>query len=53
MLKTWTQVVLLVLALIAAGLRAWFSPWPARGEVALLDLVRAIDPLGQAMRTVD
>ena len=26
MLKTWTQVVLLNLALIAAGLRAWLSP---------------------------
>ena len=45
MLKTWTQVVMLILALITAGLRAWLSPWPTPGEVALLDLVRATDPL--------
>ena len=44
MLKTWTRVALLNLALTAAGLRARLSPWPAPGEVALLDLVRATDP---------
>ena len=44
MLKTWTPVVLLNLALTAVGLRAWLSPWPAPGEVALLDLIRATDP---------
>ena len=38
-MKTWTQVVMLSLAL-PAGLRTWLSSWPAPGEVALLDLVR-------------
>ena len=52
MLKTWTRIVLLNLALIAAGLRAWLSPWPAPGETALLDLVGATDPLGQVTRPV-
>ena len=52
MLKTWTRVVLLNLALIAAGLRAWLSPWPAPGEVALPDLVGATDPLGQVTRPI-
>ena len=52
MLKTWTRVVLLNLALIAAGLRAWLSPWPAPGEVALPDLVGATDPVGQVTRPV-
>ena len=52
MLKTWTRIVLLNLALIAAGLRAWLSPWPAPGEAALLDLVGATDPLGQVTRPV-
>ena len=46
MLKTRTQVVLLILARIVAGLRPWLSPRPAQGEVALLGLVRATDPLG-------
>ena len=32
MLKPPTQVVLLILALIAAGLRAWLSPWLAPGN---------------------
>ena len=49
MLKTWSQVVLLNLALTAAGLRAWLSPWPALGEAALLDLVRATDPFMYAL----
>ena len=49
MLKTSTQVVLINLALTAAGLRAWLSPWPAPGEVALLDLVRATDPFMYAL----
>ena len=52
MLKTRTRIVLLNLALIAAGLRAWLSPWPAPGETALLDLVGAIDPLVQVPRPV-
>ena len=52
MLKTWTRIVLLNLALIAAGLRAWLSPWPAPGETALLDLVGATDPLVQVTRPV-
>ena len=34
MLKSRTPVVLLNLALIGAGLRAWLSPWPAPVEVA-------------------
>ena len=38
MLKAWTQVVLLNLALTAVGLRAWLFPWPAPGLVALLHL---------------
>ena len=52
MLKAWTRVVLLNLALIAAGLRAWLSPWPAPGEATLPDLVGATDPLGQVTRPV-
>ena len=46
MRKTRTRVVLLNLALIAAGLRAWLSPWLAPGEPTLLDLVQATGPLG-------
>ena len=42
--KTWSQVILVNLALAAVGLRAWLDPWPARGEVPLLDLVAATDP---------
>ncbi len=34
-LKTWTRVVLLNLAWIAAGLRAWLSPWLAPGNRSL------------------
>ena len=34
-LKTWTRVVLLKLALTAAGLRAWLSPWLAPGNRSL------------------
>ena len=49
MLKTWTPVVLLNLALTAVGLRVWLSPWPAPGEVALLDLIRATDPFMHAL----
>ena len=52
MLKTWIRIVLLNLALIAAGLRAWLSLWPAPGEVALLDLVGATDPFGEVTRPV-
>ena len=36
----------------AGGLRAWLSLWPAPGEVVLLDMVRATDPLGQVTRPV-
>ena len=43
-MKTWSQVILVNLALTAVGLRVWLDPWPAVGEVALLDLVRATDP---------
>ena len=35
MLKTRTWVVLLNLALTAAGLRAWLSPWLAPGNRSL------------------
>ena len=35
MLKTWTRVVLLNLALTVAGLRAWLSPWLAPGNRSL------------------
>ena len=52
MLEAWTRVVLLNLALIAAGLRARLSPWPAPGEAALPDLVGATDPLVQVTRPV-
>ena len=45
MLKTWNQVILVNLALAAVGLRTWFTPWPAPGDDALLDLVRETDPL--------
>ena len=51
-LKSRTRIVLLNLALIAAGLRAWLSPWPAPGEAALPDLVGATDPLVQVTRPV-
>ena len=44
LLKSRTQVVLLNLALMAAGLRTWFSPWLPFSEVALLALARATDP---------
>ena len=44
-MKTWNQVILVNLALTAVGLRVWIDPWPAPGEVTLLDLVRATDPL--------
>lgn len=30
----------------ASALRVWLDPWPALGEVPLLDLVYATDPLG-------
>ena len=44
-MKTWNQVILINLALTAVGLRVWLDPWPAPGEVALLDLIHATDPL--------
>ena len=44
-MKTWNQVILVNLALTAVGLRVWLDPWPALGEVALLDLVHATDSL--------
>ncbi len=47
--KTWTHVVLVNLALTAVGLRLWLDPWPAPGEVALIDLIRATDPLMHAV----
>ena len=40
-MKTWRQVILVNLALAAVGLRVWLDPWPAFGEVPLLDLVHA------------
>ena len=48
-MKTWNQVVLINLALTAVGLRVWLDPWPALGEVPLLDLVHATDPLMYAI----
>ena len=45
-MKTWSQVILVNLALTAVGLRVGLDPWPALGEVPLLDLVLATDPLG-------
>ena len=51
-MKTWWQVILVNLALTAVGLRVWFDPWPALGEVALFDLVRAAHPLVQVTRPV-
>ena len=48
-MKTWSQVILVNLALTAVGLRVWLDPWPAAGEVALLDLVRATDPFMYAV----
>ena len=32
-MKTWSQVILVNLALTAVGLRVWLDPWPALGEV--------------------
>ena len=43
-MKTWRQVILVNLALAAVGLRLWLDPWPATGEIALLDLIHATDP---------
>ena len=43
-MNTWTQLLLIISALAAVALRMWLFPWPASGEVALLDLVRATDP---------
>ena len=48
-MKTWNHVILVNLALTAVGLRAWLDPWPAPGEVALLDLVQATDPFMYAV----
>ena len=44
-MEVWSQVVPVNLALTAVGLRVWLDPWPALGEVSLLDLVRATHPL--------
>jgi len=48
-MKTWRQVILVNLALAAVGLRVWLDPWPAPGEVALLDLIHATDPFMYAV----
>ena len=48
-MKTWSQVILINLALAAVGLRVWLDPWPALGEVALLDLIHATDPFMYAI----
>ena len=48
-MKTGSQVILVNLALPALGLRVWLDPWPAPGEFALLDLVRATDPVMHAL----
>jgi len=48
-MKTWRQVILVNLALTAVGLRVWLDPWPAPGEVALLDLIHATDPFMYAV----
>ena len=48
-MKTWSHVILVNLALTAVGLRVWLDPWPALGEVPLLDLVHATDPLMYAI----
>lgn len=42
--KTWSQFIAVNLALTAVGVKVRLPPWPARGEVALPDLVRATDP---------
>ena len=44
------RVVLLNLAWNGAGCRACLPPWPAPGEIALLNLARATDPLVQITR---
>lgn len=48
-MHTRSQVILVNLAPAADGLRMWLDPWPAPGEVALLDLVHATDPLMYAV----
>ena len=48
-METWSQVILVNLALAAVALRVWLDPWPAPGECALLDLVRATDPVMHAL----
>ena len=48
-MKTWSEVILVNLALAAVGLRVWLDPWPALGGVPLLDLVHATDPLMYAI----
>ena len=47
--KSRTRGVLLNLALIAAGLRTWFSPRLPPSEVALLGLARPTDPFKHAL----
>ena len=49
MLKSRTRVVQLNLALIADGLRTWFSPWLRPSEAALLGLARPTDPFKHAL----
>ena len=53
MLKTWTRVVLLNLALIAAGLRAWLSPWPTTPEDESLNFELDLDAQCQEMPLAD
>ena len=48
-MKTWPHLILGNLAFTAVGLRVWLDPWPAPGECALLDLVRATDPVMHAL----
>ena len=43
-MRIWSQVIAVNLTLTAVGLRVRLPPWRVRGEVALLDLVRATDP---------
>ena len=47
-LKTWTRVVPLNLALAVAGLRGWLPPWPTRA--ARSRDTRDQEPAGPGMR---
>ena len=58
MLKTWTRVVLLNLALTAAGLRAWRAgrsspPWPTVPEDESLNFELGVDAQCQEMPLAD